>query len=310
MWMLVIVLGLISAACAAVMLRTHRHREAERAQRRRRFRLEETPDRIPLRADDPHAPARQSTFTDRLRDLEALTQPPPNTPPPAGARLVRTIDGDATITDPPFELRASMLSLRTGRFINRLTRRLPPWIVACPRVRLDSLVLATNPAGKDLDDWRAWRTRARFRAIDVVLCDRRSWRPILAIVMERRHKPVILATHTDGVARSADAAQALGGRGGDRILEEILYQARLPLVFASGDFSSDWPLIAPYVDEAILPTRDQCVTGDESPSDVATTPRPGARSNRPEADLALDQAMSPLPEGAGKLLDLDAADDT
>jgi hypothetical protein len=126
-----------------------------------------------------------------------------------------------------------------GRFVNGLSRRLPAWVIVCPRVRLDTLIVPTKPkiAGEgDAADWRDWRRRVRVRALDLVLCDRRTWRPLVAVLFDLR--------------KIVDARAIAGGQ--DRMIDEVLNHVGLPLLHLTGDIVADWPLIQPYVEESIL----------------------------------------------------------
>ncbi|MGE4195664.1 MAG: DUF2726 domain-containing protein, partial [Phycisphaerales bacterium] len=98
----------------------------------------------------------------------------------------------------------------------------------------------TPPDGRDADDWRTWRRRVRLRSIDLVLCDRRTWQPLLAVLFERHDHEV-------------RANEIAGGK--DRIVDEILSTVGLPFVRATGRFKDDWHVIRPYVEQAMLPSR-------------------------------------------------------
>jgi hypothetical protein len=139
------------------------------------------------------------------------------------------------LTTPPFALRESLFGNKVGRFINALNRRIPAWVIVCPRVRLDSLVTPTPPDGRDPSDWREWRKRVRMRSIDIVLCDRRTWRPLVAVMFDNR----------------PTSARTIGG-GRDRMTDEILTHIGLPILHLTGDIVADFPLIQPYVEESIL----------------------------------------------------------
>jgi hypothetical protein len=156
-------------------------------------------------------------------------------------RLVNTPDGEMILTTPPFALRGPLFPGRSGRFVNMLMRRVPAWVAVCPKVRLDALLTPTRPDGRDPADWREWRRRVRVRSVDLVLCDRRDWRPVVAVVFD---------------PRPAVDARAIAG-GQDRIIDEVLAGVGLPLLRLSGVFEKDWPVIKPYVDELILPSVDE-----------------------------------------------------
>jgi hypothetical protein len=154
-------------------------------------------------------------------------------------RFVNTPDGEMLLTEPPFKLRDTVFSRRNGRYAQALLRRLPPWLMICPRVRLDSILTPTSPDGRDPNDWREWRRRVRVRCIDILVCDRRTWSPVLAIMIDRE-------------ATSTPSATTIGG-GRDRIVDEVLNAVGLPLVRGSGVFKEDWPIIRPHVEQAMLP---------------------------------------------------------
>lgn len=296
---LIIITGLVVLILFALLVHRHQQREQERSQVRRRYALKETTERMALIDTGEEVGLRSQTLRERLVAQDAAerasSEPDIASGPLVPARMVRTIDGDMLLTEPPFELRASIMSSRSGKYVNRLTRRLPPWIVVCPRVRMDSLVHATNPVGRDAEDWRDWRKRARLRAIDIVLCDRRTWRPVLAIVFEKKRKSI------SDMTRIGTSERADGGRGGDRIIEEIFYHIGLPLVFASGELSKDWPIITPYVDEAILRTRDQCVMGDDAHDEAS------ALSVPQRTQVASPSAGNPPPHDEASRAEVDGA---
>ena len=102
---------------------------------------------------------------------------------------------------------------------------------------------------------------------DLLLCDRRDFRPVLAILWNR---PARGGTLVERLRRPD------GGPAGDRLIEEILRQVALPVVHASGSLSQDWSQIAPYIDEAILPTRDPCIEGDGA-EDLRVSPVAASR---------------------------------
>lgn len=297
------VLGLLIAAIVVtlVLVFVRRPEKARSAEVRKRYALEvDGAKRIPLAADRPSAPpaaplaeidargvhaggdASRTGAANWLVDLvrEDPSPLPPIRPPASGigGQIVRTPDGEAVITTPPFALRTQMLTTRLGRFINRLSGRLPAWMIACPRVRLDSLVTPTPPDGRDPDDWSQWRRRVRLRAVDVVICDRRSWRPILAITLQ----PVGRFGRGDS-SNGRLAALAIGG-GRDRMIDEVLAHVGLPLVVATGHMAEDWKLIAPYVEQAILRgvSEEEIVAAD----DARARPDPDAAVNllRMDAD--------------------------
>ena len=191
----------------------------------------------------PHTPRqrrwRPAPATSIARESAAAipeSAAPPVLPSFSG-RMVSTPDGEMILTTPPFALRNAIFSNRSGRFVNMLARRAPAWVMVCPRVRLDALLTPTKPDGRDPADWREWRKRVRVRSVDLVLCDRRTWRPLVAILFDK--------------TRNIDARKVAGGQ--DRMIDEVLGAAGLPLLRLSGEFERDWPLVKPYVEESILP---------------------------------------------------------
>jgi hypothetical protein len=129
-------------------------------------------------------------------------------------------------------------------------------VVVCPKVRLDSLLMPTRPDGRDAEDWRTWRHRVRMRAIDFVLCDRRTWKPLLAVIIEG-------APGASTEAGTTGEAMKFGG-GKDRIIDEVLGSVGLPLVRGTGRFADDWAMIRPYVENAILPAPSEEQVSDEA----------------------------------------------
>lgn len=259
--------GLIIAAIAIA-----RRPEAKRAEeRRRRFVINETEDRLPLAEDKPAEPPpsqelfepvdekfTSNPYTPRAKTVErgwvdaqseldeqaaadAAAASNAATKPGVTGRVVHTAEGEAIITEPPFAARGPLFTFSQGRFVNLLVRRLPVWVIVMPRVRLDALCTPTKPDGRDVEDWREWRKRVRSRSVDLVLCDRRTWKPMLGIVFARQ---------------SAVAATKVGG-GEDHIVDEVLRQIGLPMVRLSGKFQEDWPLIKPYVEHTILPSTSE-----------------------------------------------------
>jgi hypothetical protein len=154
---------------------------------------------------------------------------------PVAGRMVQTPDGEMILTTPPFALRNAIFGRSVGRFVNALYRRVPAWVIVCPRVRLDTLVVPTPPDARDPADWREWRKRVRMRSLDIVLCDRRTWKPLVAVLFDSR----------------PTNARAMGG-GKDRMTDEVLSHVGLPLLHLTGDIVADWPLIQPYVEDSIL----------------------------------------------------------
>lgn len=285
----VILLLIMAAIVAAVVLRPAKSKAADH---RRRFALDDAGQpRIPLapeRADPPPvsipdflpppepAAPRANRLIDRALDSASpasIDEPAPDSPA-IGGRIVDTPDGEIIITSPPFALRPQLFNRRLGRYYNGLTRRLPIWVVACPRMRLDALVTPTAPDGRDPDDWAQWRRRVRMRAIDFVLCDRRTWKPLAAIMIEP--PPGGRFTRRSGSNGTTTALVLAGGQ--DRMIDELLAHVGLPLIRGTGDLSEDWPVIEPYVNEAILGTSAE-------PTDIESAI---ATSRRPDPDAAVN----------------------
>lgn len=297
-WIVLILLLAVAALAAWVSLRRRSEEHQEAANRRKRFLIPESNERVPVYDDRgtprPTEPAVAEDRTPKPGSMNAIlraiqeseraaatdSQPGPShgpatplvfrrprpepvhLPGPADGKLGRVVstpDGEMILTTPPFSARASIFSDRQGRYVVELTRRLPPWIVVCPRVRLDALVKPAPPDGRNAADWREWRRRVRWRAVDVLLCDARSWRPVLALEIGRPHLGSDIRTP---------------GGGNDRILEEVFFTVGIPFIRGSGVVSQDWPLVRPYVDEAILTTRDQCVEGDGAETESALSHPP------------------------------------
>lgn len=164
-----------------------------------------------------------------------------------GARFVKTPDGEAMITKPPFRARGSLFSRKHAAYAHLLLTKLPAWVVLCPKTRMDAIVSPTPPDGRDAEDWRTWRRRVRWRAVDLLLCDRRTWRPLLAIIFDT---PPGGGVYDAPDSEKSRVRMVAGGR--DRIIDEVLHAAGVPLVRATGNFASDWAAIEPYVSEAIL----------------------------------------------------------
>ncbi len=249
LWALLILGLLIVAGAAAMLLRRKSAEQQAVEERRRRFALKDTGERVamaPERAPEPKREiaetdtpifSRTATAADALNDAAIEASSPPATVPGFAGRMVSTPDGEMILTTPPFALRDALFSNRSGRFVNMLARRAPAWVIVCPRVRLDALLTPTKPDGRDAADWRDWRRRVRVRSVDLVLCDRRTWRPLVAILFDQ--------------TRNIDARKVAGGQ--DRMIDEVLGAVGLPLLRLSGVFERDWPLVKPYVEESILP---------------------------------------------------------
>lgn len=267
------ILGVAVFVAAVYAVATSGPKARAREMRRKRFHLPESDERVELApertaqgpiaqaiADEPDVSKRAwraETPASRVEPI-AETQHPR---PVGGAmgRLVETPDGESILTTPPFALRDSIFSNKSGRYVAAIYRRVPPWVIVCPKVRLDALLTPTPPDGRDADDWRTWRHRVRMRSVDLVLCDRRTWRPLLAILIDH----------------AAPDARVLGG-GKDRIIDEVLGAVGLPFVRGIGRFAEDWPRIRPYIEQAILPAAEEAAdTPDE------------ARRARPNGAVAL-----------------------
>lgn len=262
-WILGII-GVAVFAAAIYAIATSGPKARAREERRRRFHLRETGERIELAGAPPEAAALPaieeaapiSVSAPMRAEAEPAiveTQEPRPTRQPLG-RLVMTPEGEAILTTPPFELRESLFTNRSGRYVSALYRRVPPWVVVCPKVRLDALLTPTPPDGRDAEDWRTWRNRVRMRSVDFVLCDRRTWKPLLAMVIDTAHND----------------AHKLGG-GKDRIVDEVLGAVGLPFVRGTGRFVDDWPMIRPYIEHAILPAPQE---SEAAPLDEAGRARP------------------------------------
>ncbi|HVU62890.1 MAG TPA: DUF2726 domain-containing protein [Phycisphaerales bacterium] len=242
LWALALLAVAMLIAVAMAVVRKQRIEREASEERRRRFSIPATGERIPLAPEKPAQPPVA------IAEINPPLMPERVEPPgPAGAaagappmgRLVNTPDGEMILTTPPFKLREAIFRPAVGRFVNGLSRRLPAWVIVCPRVRLDTLIVPTKPkiAGEgDAADWRDWRRRVRVRALDLVLCDRRTWRPLVAVLFDLR--------------KNVDARAIAGGQ--DRMIDEVLNHVGLPLLHLTGDIVADWPLIQPYVEESIL----------------------------------------------------------
>jgi hypothetical protein len=277
---LILIVLLAAGGAVAAVIAISRRREAEAQRRRqRRFELPETGDRVPLvEPDDQEAAAGGRTREDRLElaaylgrvgvDDNDMTVADAESPQ---ARFVTTPDGDMLLTQPPFQLRPSLFTDRAARYATAIARRLPPWVVICPRVRLDTLLSPTAPDGRDADDWRTWRRRVRLRSVDLLLVDRRTWAPLVAIVFQRE----------------ADARRL--GRGGhgarDMMVDEVLRHVGLPVVVATGRMAEDWPMVRPWIEQALIEGPD------ERKQNGAHTParRPGWDASAAVALLGLDE---------------------
>jgi hypothetical protein len=254
--------------------------DRRRESRRKRFEIQDSSERVPLVTEEEHARRRQNredtaiflgpelVVPDSTRgvpdssddprggiepdpDVSTLLNDPSGEKTGSLGRLVNTPDGEAILTNPPFKLRGAVFSKRHGKYTASMMRRLPPWLVLMPRVRLDTLVTPTSPDGRDPDDWRTWRRRVRMRSVDLILCDRRTWTPILAILFDRASNNV--------------RATTIGG-GRDNIVDEVLMAIGLPFIHATGNLKEDWHVVRPYVEQAMLPSAGD-LDMDESADD-------------------------------------------
>ncbi|HMN39917.1 MAG TPA: DUF2726 domain-containing protein [Phycisphaerales bacterium] len=243
LWGLTAVCAILAVAAGAWLLRARGQQRRAVEERRKRYALKETSERIPI-ATERAAPVLAPPIEEIAPPVRVPASGPPTFPEregepprhtPVTGRMVNTPDGEMILTTPPFTLRESIFGHSVGRFVNALYRRVPAWVILCPRVRMDTLVVPTPPDGRDPHDWRDWRKRVRLRSLDLVLCDRRTWRPLVAVMFDNR----------------PTNARALGG-GRDRMTDEVLAQVGLPLLHLTGDFAADWPMIQPYVEQSIL----------------------------------------------------------
>src|SRR5438876_6260328 len=160
-WLILLILVAMLAG-AVVVLAERRTDQKRRAERRRRFELRDTGERVPLAppkeptarrdlaevtafiASDPAALSRRSANGEAGVDPDPAVMPvvPRSTIVPRG-RFVHTPDGEMLLTEPPFTLRETVFTKRNGRYAQALLRRLPPWLMICPKVRLDSMLTPT-----------------------------------------------------------------------------------------------------------------------------------------------------------------------
>lgn len=265
---ILVLLAALIGLVAWIAITPAKKKQRERDDRRRRFVVTESGERVPLApagakpAPSLHSqrPQPEATWLPASTAADALSMS--GVAEGERGRLVNTPDGERILTRPPFELRAALLSRQGTRYFNALARRVPTWVVVCPRVRLDSIVQARNPTrtpAMDALDWATWRRRVRMRSVDYVLCDRRTFRPLLAMLIER--PPISPGKRV--------AFEIAGGQ--DRIPDEVFQVAGLPMLRLSGNFREDWPLIRPYVDQAILPSVSESAIDDAHAPDFATT---------------------------------------
>lgn len=259
---LLLVAGLVGVGIGVFFMLSRRAAK-ERAERRRRYAIPETTQRIPMapppaqRTPDPEieelvafgadvtttpgngTPIFEDSLATRVLRGEQLgaDEPSLDVAPVVEGRMVLTPDGEMILTTPPFRLRETLLGRRETAYAKAIGRKLPQGVVLCPKVRLESLLTPTPPDGRDPEDWRTWRKRVRQRAVDFVVCDTREgeWKPIIAI----------------SVDRPPNAVHKIGG-GVDRMTDEVLAAAGLPFVRCSGEPESDWGMIEPYVRESAV----------------------------------------------------------
>ncbi|MBY0261427.1 MAG: DUF2726 domain-containing protein [Phycisphaerales bacterium] len=230
------ILGILIALTIAVAVGMYVYRPSAKAaaERRRRYVLDDSGQRLPMAGEAE--PGATPTFEDPPGVFIQPSPPRASGEPGTLGRVVHTVDGDMLLTSPPFAQRDTIFNHRQARFANALIRRLPAWAVVCPKVRLDTILTPTRPDGRDPADWREWRRRIRLRSIDLLVCDRRTWKPVLAIVFS---------------SRNPSAAITPGG-GEDRMVDEVLRVAGVSMVRVRGDLKEDWPVIAPHVEALIL----------------------------------------------------------
>lgn len=233
--------ALVAVAAGVWLLRARGEQRRVVEERRKRYAIQETSERIPI-APERTAAVPTAAITEVAPPVRAVAERrelvrDEDGEPPArvGGRMVNTPEGEMILTTPPFVLREAIFGNLVGRFVNGLYRRVPAWVIVCPRVRMDTLVVPTPPDGRDPTDWREWRKRVRLRSLDLVLCDRRTWRPLVAVMFD---------------ARPTNARAV--GCGRDRMTDEVLAHVGLPLLHLTGDIVADWPLIQPYVEQSIL----------------------------------------------------------
>lgn len=144
-----------------------------------------------------------------------------------GARKVMTPDGPMVLTTPPFRLRKSIMNYRERAYARAVSVMLPSGFVMCPQVRLESILTPMHPDGRPVEDFRNWRRRVRMRAVDFVICRLPEWSPVVAMEIERE--------------KSAKAFAR------DKMIDETLAEAGLPLIRCSGSPQEDWAMIRPYL---------------------------------------------------------------
>jgi Protein of unknown function (DUF2726) len=236
----------VALSCAGVgvwwLSAPARTRRREADARRKRYVVKDSAERVGIAEARGVGKPTGGLTLDEIRPVEMVRGAGAVSNGVVTGRLVQTPAGERILTTPPFVMRESVLGERGARYFQALSARVPAWVVVCPKVRLEALVTPTNPVGHDAVDWATWRKRVRLRSVDYVLCDRRTFKPLVAIVFDRPGKR---------------ASHAEVGGGQDRIPDEVLQTAGLKLLRLSGEFSKDWGLIKPYVDQAILASVDE-----------------------------------------------------
>lgn len=249
---LVLIAGVLLTAGLYARRSAHRADEA-RAAWRRRFTIPETSERLPIAeprtpSDEPahpidpgaEPPAFEPTNETSLRGvaLDAPFDPVFDVWAARDAsgvrgRIVDTPDGQLFLSEPPFLPKERLLDRAEAWIAREVKRRLPPGCVLCPKVRLESLVVPRSPEGRDVDDWRTWRRRVRMRCVDLLIVEKRSWRPVVAVEVDP----------------PTDLRRTTAGRP-DRMIDEVLGAIGLPLVRVTpgvSTFDSAWELIEPHL---------------------------------------------------------------
>lgn len=286
--LILVLLAAVVGGAVAVAIAMRRHQAEERRRRERRFEVPETAERVPLVEDEAAVArraerraelvgflARDEALAEAAADAASVDDDPFASEPPPQARFVSTPEGEMLLTAPPFELRASLFTDRAGRYATAIARRLPPWVVIAPRVRLETLLSPTPPDGRDADDWRTWRRRVRMRSVDLLLVDRRTWAPLVAIVFQR---------HTD--ARRLERG---GDSGRDMMVDEVLRHVGLPVVVATGRLAEDWPMMRPWIEQALIEgPAEPRPNGTHAAGRTTVPPRSGWDASAAVALLGLD----------------------
>lgn len=152
----------------------------------------------------------QTWFTRFLSKLFGAPPPRPSpdtlsTRPPHAP--VAAPDAHAAAAPLPYRVRADFLSAAEAAFIQVLQHAVGARFWLCPKVNLNDLLFV--PRGPDEV---AWRNRIAQKHVDVVLCDRHTLRPLLAIELDDRSHE-----RPDRVAR-------------DVFVNEVFAVAQLPLL--------------------------------------------------------------------------------